>query len=266
MSNHTKLLFFDIDGTLITNDPRRLLPPSAKEAIKRARAAGHKTFINTGRVFVNIEEFIKDAGFDGYVCGCGTHIILDEKELLHFTPEKERCVEVAEKARECHMLALFEQAKQTCYDKTVWGKDYREVLDYFIAMKRKLVDDIYSPEFLFDKFAAWYYDDNDRLREFLDYISADFVPIKREGNFYECVPVGYSKATGIRFLINLFSVEEEDCYAFGDSNNDIEMLSAVGHSVAMGESSPELAACASYQTDTVENDGLKKAMEHFHLI
>ncbi len=266
MNNHTKLLFFDIDGTLITDDGRRYFPESAKEAIRLARAAGHKTFINTGRVLVNIEDFIREAGFDGYVCGCGTHIILDGKELLHNLVPRERCVEIAEKARECRMLALFEQAEQTCYDKGIWGNEYREVLDYFISMKRKMVEDIYAPEFLFDKFATWYYDDNDRVQEFLDYISEDFDSIKREGNFYECVPKGFSKATGIRFLCERFGVTEEDCYAFGDSNNDIGMLSAVKYSVAMGNSTPGVIACAAFHTDTVENGGIKKAMEHYHLI
>ena len=261
-----KLLFFDIDGTLITTDGTRYFPESAKEAIRAARAAGHKTFINSGRVLVNIEDFIRDAGFDGLICGCGTHIVLDDEVVLHHGLSKERCVRIAEKCRECRMLALFEQAEQTCYDPEIWGSDYREVLDYFISMKRKLVDDIHSEEFLFDKFTAWYYDGNNRVQEFLDFISGDFAPIKREGNFYECVPKGYSKATGIRFLMDRFGVGPDECYCFGDSNNDLEMLRAVKYSIAMGECTPEVEAASLYKTDTVERDGIKKAMEHFHLI
>jgi len=44
-----KALFFDIDGTLIDNETKQV-PKSALKAIEEARAAGHLTFINTGRV------------------------------------------------------------------------------------------------------------------------------------------------------------------------------------------------------------------------
>ena len=44
-----KALFFDIDGTLIDNNTNQV-PKSALKAIEEAKAAGHLTFINTGRV------------------------------------------------------------------------------------------------------------------------------------------------------------------------------------------------------------------------
>ena len=43
-----KALFFDIDGTLLT-DEKKELPESAKNAIEAARRAGHLVFINSGR-------------------------------------------------------------------------------------------------------------------------------------------------------------------------------------------------------------------------
>ena len=48
-------LFFDIDGTLI-DDRTNELPESAAEAVKRARAAGHLIFINTGRTVCSIPD------------------------------------------------------------------------------------------------------------------------------------------------------------------------------------------------------------------
>ena len=44
------LLFFDIDGTLITLDKRHTFPESAKRALLKAKENGHKIIINTGRV------------------------------------------------------------------------------------------------------------------------------------------------------------------------------------------------------------------------
>ena len=49
-NDNTKVLFFDIDGTLITGDSRMIFPESAKEAIKRTREKGNLVFINSGRL------------------------------------------------------------------------------------------------------------------------------------------------------------------------------------------------------------------------
>ena len=47
MNKTRKILFFDIDGTLITDDGKRYFPDSAKEAIQKARENGqNKTFGN----------------------------------------------------------------------------------------------------------------------------------------------------------------------------------------------------------------------------
>ena len=44
--------------------------------------------------------------------------------------------------------------------------------------------------------------------------------------------------------------------AFGDGNNDIEMFQAVGHSVAMGNASPDLKAIASEVCRPCAEDGI----------
>lgn len=51
----SKLLFFDIDGTLITEGPG-VMPESTKLALKKARDNGHLLFINTGRTRTSLPE------------------------------------------------------------------------------------------------------------------------------------------------------------------------------------------------------------------
>lgn len=50
MKKERCMLFFDIDGTLITTDGKRTFPESAKRALREARERGHLVYINTGRV------------------------------------------------------------------------------------------------------------------------------------------------------------------------------------------------------------------------
>lgn len=261
-----KMLFFDIDGTLITDDESRTFPESAKQAIRLARDNGHLVFINSGRVLVSIDDFIRAVDFDGYVCGCGTYISSQGKELLHHKLNREKCHEAVLKCRDYGMMSIFEHTEHIAYDKEVKGCYHRKILDYFKRMNCRIIDDIESPEFIFDKFTTWYEEKNPYVKDFVEYISRDFECIKREGNFFEIVPKGFSKATGIKFLTEYYNIPLANVFVFGDSNNDLEMLQYVPHSIAMGKCTPEVEAAASYKTDTVLADGIYNAMKHFGVI
>lgn len=259
-----KILFFDIDGTLITDDERRILPEDAKEALSKAKEAGCLLFINTGRVFANVEDYIKE-GFDGLVCGCGTYIVYHDEVLLHHKQSKEKCHEIALVCREKGMETVFEYADRSCYDKTLKMNYCTDLIRYFKDNNRWVVDDIDSPDFIFDKLSA-FYDDNSDLNGFREYIEKEWTYIDREGNFCEIEPKGFSKASGIKFLMEHFGIPEENVYVFGDSNNDIEMLGAVINSVAMGNATLSCKEIASYVTTNVDCGGISNAMKYFGLI
>lgn len=56
-----QLLFFDIDGTLLSNDTHQI-PESALNAIAAAQKNGHLAFINTGRTLRTMPAFLKELG------------------------------------------------------------------------------------------------------------------------------------------------------------------------------------------------------------
>ena len=112
-----KIIFFDIDGTIITENTH-IISQNTVKAIKRARSNGHLAFINTGRTFFNVTENIRNIGFDGYVCGCGTYIHYKGQTLLAKSIPHETCVEIVKKLRECKIDAVFESSNYDFYDQT----------------------------------------------------------------------------------------------------------------------------------------------------
>ena len=81
-----KLIFFDIDGTIITeNGQKRVIPDSALEAIRKLQANGHLCFINSGRTMSEMNKTILDIGMDGLICGCGTYISYHDEILFSRT-------------------------------------------------------------------------------------------------------------------------------------------------------------------------------------
>lgn len=260
------MLFFDIDGTLITEDARRLLPASAKKAVRKARANGHLTFINTGRSFINVGTEIRNIGFDGLVCGCGTYIHYNDKPLFHNILSKELCNKTALFARECKMNALFESAGKNGIDPELpLHPKILELKKRLEKLGRPINDYVGMPDFSFDKFTGWFNEDC-QIQKFKDGIKESFDYIHRDEGFCEIIPRGFSKASGIDYLCKHFHIPLERCYAFGDSTNDLSMLMHVPNSIGMSNGMSEVLDVVSYVTDTVENDGLYKAMEHFRLI
>src|SRR5699024_10931663 len=84
--------------------------------------------------------------------------------------------------------------------------------------------------------------------------------------FADVIPADGGKAEGLARMMARHGLTADQCIAFGDGGNDIEMLRAAGTGVAMGNASPTVQAAADYVTDTVDRDGIWKAAVHFGLI
>lgn len=259
-----KIAFFDIDGT-ITSEKDGSIPDSAVLAIREARENGHLMFINTGRCFQNVEPCFREIGFDGYVCGCGTNIYYHDEELLYVNQMHDVVLEILEQARKTDVDICFESREEVVFD-TSRPIHHPDAKRQYYAFKERHYDMSHDPEaddFTCDKFVIWF-EKEEQLVEFRKVSDKHFDCIDRGGNFREFVPYHYSKATGIQFLIEHFGLHLEDAYAFGDSNNDLPMLTFVPNSVAMGNAMPEsLKDKVSYVTAKASEDGIQKALQHF---
>ena len=78
----------------------------------------------------------------------------------------------------------------------------------------------------------------------------------------DCSTIGFDKGDGIAYLLNHFHIDKADAYAFGDGYNDQAMFREVGHAIAMGNAVEELKQKATYITDSIDCDGIMKALIH----
>lgn len=263
-----KIAFFDIDGTL-TSEIDGQIPQNTKNAISKARENGHLMFINTGRCMQNVEKRFRDIGFDGYVCGCGTNIYCSKNnqltEILSVEQPHEIVMKILNHARNFPLDLLFESKKEVRFDTkrpliTPGGiRQYNS----FIKRNYDMSHDPESEDFTCDKFVIWFNDIND-LDSFTKVSDQYFTCIDRGGNFREFVPHGYSKATGIQYILDYYELTLDSAYALGDSNNDLSMLTYVKHSIAMGNASPNsLFDQVSYVTSNASQNGIEQALKHF---
>ena len=94
----------------------------------------------------------------------------------------------------------------------------------------------------------------------------DFDVIDRGNGFYECVPLGHSKATIIEMVLKKYGIAKEDAWVFGDSMNDLPMFRYAQNAVLMGKHDAGLEPYATFTTKTVEEDGIAYALEQLGLV
>ena len=75
-----------------------------------------------------------------------------------------------------------------------------------------------------------------------------------------------NKATAINSILDEWKLDKNEIIAFGDSNNDLEMLDYVGVGVAMGNASDNVKNQSDYVTLDNDSDGIYYALKHFGII
>lgn len=77
----------------------------------------------------------------------------------------------------------------------------------------------------------------------------------------EMTQKGMNKGTGIEKLSQHLGIKPSEVIAFGDSENDIEMLKVVGCGVAMGNATPHVKSVANQITKSNDENGIGSALE-----
>ena len=247
----SKIIFFDIDGTLY--DSRIGIPESTVNALNRLIANEHKIVMCTGRSKGMIPEEYFHMGFDGVILGAGTYVEYEGK-ILHqelMTPEEVQTV--IDWGKKQKIGIILEGEKYGYYDP-------ENTDDYYIAMKNKTEADCKTILYPLNEAVdvpKWTYHHMElskkpEIEEILGhkYKGTYHEPV----NSVEFVPLGVNKAKGIEVILDHTGISREDSYAFGDSANDIDMIKYVKYGVAMGNSVPELLEIAPYQTARVDED------------
>ena len=261
-----KIIFFDIDGTILDEETNKI-PESTLKAIEMLKANGHLAIINTGRTKAILPELIKNSGFNGFIYGCGTHIECNGQVLLDNKLGHALSKEIALDFKEFNLDGIGEGREFIYLDETSNIKN-AEALRLTIELPKegfpfKSLSKL--DELSFDKFVIFLNEDSN-FEGFYNKHNDKFDFIKRSDDFYEVVPKGFSKATGIEYLINHLNIPHENTFAIGDSTNDLSMLEYAHNSIAMGNSHKDLLPLVSYVTTHIKEDGIYNALKHYNLI
>ncbi len=275
----SKLIFFDIDGTLINFDGS--LPDSTIKALKEAQSNGHKIFLCTGRSKCQIEERLLNLGFDGIVGASGAYVEYHGKVVnakYMDTDELQRLIDYFDDNGMVYMIQ--------CSDKIVSTADsfvsMRKVFDDVLKDSPKNIDKIFEHQLEDDNISnhldryenaekACYYlskvpfnEVEDSLSDSFEVTEMSFKSISNDSG--EISQKNITKAYGMQKLIDYLDSSVEDTVAFGDGPNDFEMLEFAKVGVAMGNASQKLKDTADMITTKITEDGIYNGMLELGLI
>ena len=251
------IIFFDIDGTLAMGTH---VPQSAADAIARTRAAGNLVFICTGRPRWYAQRTFGEHA-DGFVC-CNGRLAVQGEECLMERPIDSGTVREIVTILDSHVAGYaFLGERQAFYG---GNQEYRSVAEWAhgetIDMAEALEQDV--PLFCFDIFFG-----TPAEREVITQALEGICLVNPHGPHpsADVTVLGYGKGDAVRDTIAALGIAWEDSYAFGDGINDISMLEAACHGVAMGNAVSETKAVAEYVTSDINEDGVARALVHYGL-
>lgn len=261
-----KIVFFDIDGTIYKFIGG--IPKDTMESIRKLKKNGHIPVLCTGRTKIMIYDEFLEPGFDYIIGGAGTYLEMEGKQIFNYEMES-REIEKVTKGFVKYGFSPVIEGRDDIYVEYINEKRSPRANKIIHNYRKNLgrhCRDIYdTEEIAASKISGAFMPGSnpDGIRE---EFGDSFTVIDHNGDLLELVPKGFSKATGIEFLINKLGISIEDTYAFGDSFNDLEMLQYVKYGVAMGNSDPDLFQYTKYRTEDFDKGGVTNALKRFGMI
>ncbi|MBU5210902.1 Cof-type HAD-IIB family hydrolase [Heyndrickxia oleronia] len=254
-----KIVFFDIDGTLLDNDKK--LPESTKEAIWKLKESGVFVAIATGRAPFMFKELREELEIDSFVSFNGQYVVFENK-VIYKNPldptELENLINYS--ASHKHPLVFLNEKEMTS---NIENHQFIRSSIESLKIKHPSFDpDFYKGREIYQ--SLLFCEEKDEVL-YLDKFKK-FYFLRWHEFSMDVLPKGGSKAEGIKKMIEKIGFKLEDVYAFGDGLNDIEMLEAVGTGIAMGNALDVVKQHANYVTTDVMNNGIANGLKHFKLI
>lgn len=254
--------FFDIDGTLISGGSHQM-PASLPTALDTLRQNGVALLLSTGRHLLEIEEehLLPGLHFDGAAYMNGQLCEWQGRPVVqNLIPPEELAALHTYLDRTGHSCIFLERDQM-----------YANKVDDRLIAGQAQVGTAIPPLRSLDGL------EQREIYQIIPYVTAEEEPellaampgckTLRWGNaVVDLTTKAGGKEKGIRALCEAMGISIDETIAFGDGANDREMLEMAGIGVAMGNALDEVKQSADYITDTVDNDGLAKALRHFHLI
>ncbi|UJF16391.1 Cof-type HAD-IIB family hydrolase [Jeotgalibaca sp. MA1X17-3] len=262
MKKDIKMIAVDMDGTFLNKDmvydKERFF-----QLFSKMKEKGIQFVAASGNQFPQLQAYFKEVEPEiTFVAENGAYVIEKGKELYSADMGKE----VANQAI-ASLVAYSDNPFVVCGKNT--GYVHEDIDDAYFEMFKKYyrklvkIDDFNKIDDVIFKFATTFHEDE--VPEVMDYLTGEMnghlSPVSSGYGFVDLIQPGIHKGRAIKQLQEKWNLSEDQCVAFGDSQNDTEMLKQVGHSFAMGNADEVVKKAAKNVIGNNNTQSLMDKME-----
>lgn len=244
-----KIIFFDIDGTLIDHATGHMSEKTV-QTLHKLQDKGIKRCIVTGRPPASLPDF-GDLHFDVMSTFNGSFCCTDT-EVIYSNPIDPKDVRIVLQ----NAAALGRPVSIAVRDRLAANGIDPDLADYYrvAGLELTVAKDFAEVcrEDVYQIMLGCREADHDAIIRGADNVK---LAISWE-RAVDVIPLTGGKGSAIHHILAHYHLDPSEALAFGDSHNDMEMLQAVGTGVAMGNASDQLKEVADQICGSVSEDGI----------
>lgn len=263
MAHDIKIAFFDFDGTLYDHFLDRICPKTV-EALIKLKENGFKLSIATGRPIMFIEQLkhLTDrVEFDYIICSNGQSIIKNNEIIYQKFLDKGDVNRVLKYSLD-NDVALGIVTRGSDFV-TKMNEDVKFSFDCVNLEYPQVIEATYPFEEDVEQLVVYgRYDLKKQYESLLNHTKTT----SWGTHAFDFVPDNGLKVHGIEKVLEMEGLTKHQAIAFGDGENDLEMIGYVEIGVALGNANPLLLNVADVVTDHISQEGLYNALVRLELI
>ena len=260
-----KLIFSDMDGTLLTSDNK--LPEGFDETMAELKKRGVVFCPASGRQYFSLlKTFEKYVDEFLFLAENGTFVMHREIEIFSSPIDRDavnKVLEVTEPLK--NILRVWCGKKDAYIRRENDTPEFQAELNKYYTHNAVVdsfdeIDDTPIKVAMFDVTAHA----KDNIYKCLEPFYESLQVVLSSDYWVDVMSRGINKGEAVLNVQKILDVKPEECAAFGDYMNDYEMIQAVGYGFAMANAHPDLKKVAKFET--LSNDefgvivGIKKLM------
>lgn len=254
------LIALDLDGTLLTDN--KTISKKNKEVLKKAKEAGHVVMIATGRPFRSSEMYYRELELDTPIVNFNGAFVHHPRHSSWGFYHEPLDVKVAKDIVEACRSFQFHNIIAEVIDDVYFHYHDQKLLDIFSFGNPKITTGDLADYLKDSPTSMLIHTEEDQLQKIRDHLAAVHAEVIDQRSWaapwhvIEIIKVGLNKAVGLKRAAEYYDIPQERVIAFGDEDNDLEMIEYAGHGVAMGNAINQLKNIANDITVTNEEDGV----------
>lgn len=259
------LIVLDLDGTLLTDE--KVISTLTKDTLLKAKQAGHQVMIATGRPYRASQLYYNELGLTTPIVNFNGALIHHPKnpmwKTIHTTVDLRVVHDVVESVHKYEYDNLIAEVMDDVYI----HREDEGMLEMFHMGSPNILHGNLTHTLLQNPTSLLVHADDVNtpiIRQHLQDVHAELIEHRRWGAPFpiiEIVRKGLSKAVGIDHIAKEMGIPRDRIIAFGDEDNDLEMIEYAGVGVAMNNGISELKNIANEITLSNNEDGIAKILK-----